>query len=142
MDMTDLQIREQVMKNWDCEKVYDQEIRQTLEERFEFQYPCYYLAEMPVKVSVSELKKRSWQDEEQEETVFFQKEFVPLVPRFAAEEQTVRGAAKGTAYHQVMECLDYTGDNSFEGIKKQISHLEEMGKMSKEEAGVFILKTF
>ena len=62
VDMTDLQIREQVMKNWDCEKVYDQEIRQTLEERFEFQYPCYYLAEMPVKVSVSELKKRSWQD--------------------------------------------------------------------------------
>lgn len=134
VDMTDLQIREQVMKNWDCEKVYDQEIRQTLEERFEFQYPCYYLAEMPVKVSVSELKKRSWQDEEQEETVFFQKEFVPLVPRFAAEEQTVRGAAKGTAYHQVMECLDYTGDNSFEGIRKQISRLEEMGKMSPEEA--------
>ena len=134
VDMTDLQIREQVMKNWDCEKVYDQEIRQTLEERFEFQYPCYYLAGMPVKVSVSELKKRSWQDEEQEETVFFQKEFVPLVPRFAAEEQTVRGAAKGTAYHQVMECLDYTGDNSFEGIRKQISRLEEMGKMSPEEA--------
>ena len=58
VDMTDLQIREQVMKNWDCEKVYDQEIRQALEERFEFQYPCYYLAEMPVKVSVSELKKK------------------------------------------------------------------------------------
>ena len=53
------------------EKVYDQEIRQTLEERFEFQYPCYYLAGMPVKVSVSELEKRSWQDEEQEETVVF-----------------------------------------------------------------------
>ena len=140
VDMTDLQIREQVMKNWDCEKVYDQEIRQTLEERFEFQYPCYYLAEMPVKVSVSELKKRSWQDEEQEETVFFQKEFVPLVPRFAAEEQTVRGAAKGTAYHQVMECLDYTGDNSFEGIRKQISRLEEMGKMSPEEAECIYIK--
>ena len=140
VDMTDLQIREQVMKNWDCEKVYDQEIRQTLEERFEFQYPCYYLAGMPVKVSVSELKKRSWQDEEQEETVFFQKEFVPLVPRFAAEEQTVRGAAKGTAYHQVMECLDYTGDNSFEGIRKQISRLEEMGKMSPEEAECIYIK--
>ena len=140
VDMTDFQIREQVIKNWDCEKVYDQEIRQALEERFEFQYPCGYLAEMPVKVSVSELKKRSWQDEEQEETVFFQKEFVPLVPRFAAEDQTVRGAAKGTAYHQVMECLDYTGDNSFEGIKKQISHLEEMGKMSKEEAGCIYIK--
>ena len=33
-----------------------------------------------------------------------------------------------------MECLDYTGDNSFEGIRKQISRLEEMGKMSPEEA--------
>ena len=59
VDMTDFQIREQVIKNWDCEKVYDQEIRQALEERFEFQYPCDYLAEMPVKVSVSELKKRA-----------------------------------------------------------------------------------
>ena len=104
-----------------------------------FSIPVNYLAEMPVKVSVSELKKRSWQDEEQEETVFFQKEFVPLVPRFAAEEQTVRGAAKGTAYHQVMECLDYTGDNSFEGIRKQISRLEEMGKNeSGKKQNVFI----
>ena len=67
----DSQIQEEILKNWDCEKTYDVQIKEALEERFGFVYPYEYLKEIPVKVSVSELKKRSYAgDSEREESLF------------------------------------------------------------------------
>ena len=77
VSLSDAQIREELLKNWDCEEVYDKEIRDVLEERFSFVYPYDYLREMPVKVSVSELKKRSRQGEmEKEEALFYEPDIV------------------------------------------------------------------
>ena len=44
------QIQEEVLKNWDCDRVFDETIRKELEERFGFSYPYEYLKEIPVKV--------------------------------------------------------------------------------------------
>ena len=46
--MSGNQIREEILKNWDQEKVYDEKIRRMIRERFEFRYPYEYLREMPV----------------------------------------------------------------------------------------------
>ena len=142
VDMTEQQIREQVLKNWDCSKIYDRQIHDILEKRFDFRYPYSYLEELPVKVSVSDLKKRSWQDEmEIEENTLAEPDIVPLVPRFISEEsQSCRGAARGTAYHRVMECLDYKRTGSYEEIKAQIIHLEEQKKLTEEEAASIYIK--
>ena len=142
VDMTEQQIREQVLKNWDCSKIYDRQIHDILEKRFDFRYPYSYLEELPVKVSVSDLKKRSWQDEmEIEENTLAEPDTVPLVPRFISEEsQSCRGAARGTAYHRVMECLDYKRTGSYEEIKAQIIHLEEQKKLTEEEAASIYIK--
>lgn len=142
VDMTDFQIRERMLKEWDCNKVYDQEIRDVLEERFGFTYPYSFLQEMPVKVSVSELKKRSWQDQqEKEEAVFLEPDIVPLVPRFAAGElETNQAAARGTAYHRVMECLDYQKAGSFGEIREQLQKLTEQKKMTPEETACIYIK--
>ena len=142
VDMTEQQIREQVLKNWDSSKIYDRQIHDILEKRFDFRYPYSYLEELPVKVSVSDLKKRSWQDEmEIEENTLAEPDTVPLVPRFISEEsQSCRGAARGTAYHRVMECLDYKRTGSYEEIKAQIIHLEEQKKLTEEEAASIYIK--
>ena len=95
------QMNQERLKNWDCEAVYDEEIRRRIKERFDYQYPYGYLAEIPAKVSVSELKKRSYQGEyDREEAMFFEPDIIPLVPRFVEEkEEEYVGAARGTAYH-------------------------------------------
>ncbi len=41
------------------------------------------------------------------EVVFEEPEVVPLLPKFMTEEETLTGAPRGTAYHRVMELLDF-----------------------------------
>ena len=57
------QMQEEYLKNWDENKVYDEAVKEEIEKRFSFVYPYKYLEDIPVKVSVSDLKKRSWHDE-------------------------------------------------------------------------------
>lgn len=134
------QMQEEYLKNWDVNKVYDKEIREEIEKRFSFVYPYKYLEEIPVKVSVSDLKKRSWHDEsELEENISVsaeqqEEEQEAPVPAFMAEKQEeYKGAARGTAYHRVMECLDYTEVDSEEQLQVQLQRLLESQKMTEQE---------
>ena len=52
------QMEDDILDNWDCEKIVDPEIRAELEKRFGFVYPYEYRKDIPVKVSVSDLKRR------------------------------------------------------------------------------------
>ena len=62
-------------------------------------------------------------------------EFVPIVPAFMQrEEKVLQGAARGTAYHKILECLDFTRAESEEQVQAQIEALQEENKMSREEA--------
>ena len=61
------------MRNWDAFRIYDEEVHKVLQERFAFMYIHMDISEdLPVKVSVSELKKRSYAEEQdKEEAVVF-----------------------------------------------------------------------
>ncbi len=130
------QMLEEYLKEWDAEKVYDEETRNMIEKRFSYQYPYDYLKAIPVKVSVSELKKRSYGGEnDREDSLFFEPDIVPLIPRFVAEkEKEYTGAERGTAYHKLMECLDYARVDSEKAIREQIDRLLEQQKMDGAEA--------
>ena len=130
------EICREIMVNWDPNQVYDEKIRQELSERFAFSYPFEHLKEIPVKVSVSELKKRGSHEEwEVEENVYFEPDIVPLIPDFVEKKvEQYTGAARGTAYHRVMECLDYGKTDTAEELKLQIQTLTEQKKMREEEA--------
>lgn len=130
------QIQEEVLKNWDCTRVFDENIRTELEERFGFVYPYGYLREIPVKVSVSELKKRSWHGEyEKEESLYLEPDIIPLIPRFMSEtEEEYTGAARGTAYHRVMECIWYDKTDTDQELREQIELLQEQKKLGEAEA--------
>ena len=137
LEQTDLQFREKIIMDWDADKVYDEEIRKIINERFGFTYPYEYLRELPVKLSVSELKKRNYHsDDEREEAVHFEPDIIPLIPEFISGENNdeYKGAARGTAYHRLMECLDYNRVGSREDIKEQLAGLVLDKKMSEEEA--------
>ncbi|MBU5481179.1 helicase-exonuclease AddAB subunit AddA [Blautia sp. MSJ-19] len=136
LDQTDSQMQEKLLKEWDSSRIYEKEIHEILAERFSFQYPYDYLKELPVKVSVSELKKRSWQGEaEKEEAVFYETDVEEIIPAFiSGVKEEYRGAARGTAYHRLMECLDYANAENARQIQKQIRQLVDTKKMSQEEA--------
>ena len=56
------------------------------------------------------------------------------VPGFMkASGEEYRGAARGTAYHRVMECLDYLQVETDEQLKKQLERLVESQKLSEQE---------
>ena len=133
------QMEDDILDNWDCEKIVDPEIRAELEKRFGFVYPYEYRKDIPVKVSVSDLKKKSYhEDTDIEEAVYFEPDIVPLVPRFIEEkketEEAFTGSARGTAYHRVMECLEYNKTDSAQLLKEQIDALVQSKKMSEAEA--------
>ena len=57
------------------------------------------------------------------------------VPAFMAEKQEeYKGAARGTAYHRVMECLDYAEADTEEQLRAQLKRLLESQKMTEQEA--------
>ena len=140
LDQVQREMRKEELENWDTEKVYDSQIRQELERRFSFQYGFDYLRELPVKVSVSELKKRRFHDEEELESAVSYEEteedFVPWVPEFMKEkqEETYTGASRGTAYHRVMECLDYTKVDEPDQIRRQLRQMTDEKKLTYKEA--------
>lgn len=136
------QMQEEYIKEWDPEAVFDEQIRETIAERFTYQYPYGFLKAIPVKVSVSELKKRSWSGEcDREESLFFEPDIIPLIPRFAAEkEEEYTGAARGTAYHRLMECLDYAHVDSEEAVRNQITCLLSQQKLEPAEAECISVK--
>ena len=56
------------------------------------------------------------------------------IPAFMTETQEeYKGAARGTAYHRVMECLDYTEVDSEEQLQVQLNRLLEGQKMTEQE---------
>ena len=126
------------LKNTDADEVTDAGIRRELEERFAFRYPHENLAGIPVKMTVSELKKRSYHEEDEIETSTGEEEpVIPLIPAFLQEEQEeiLAGSSRGTAYHRVMECLDYSaGTGTDEEIRGQIERLLEEKKLGRAEA--------
>ena len=130
------QMQEEILKNWNPEQIYDAKVREEIEERFSYVYPFRYLEDIPVKVSVSELKKRGWQDNEVLQMVPEDTETeaeMPVPGFMKASGEEYRGAARGTAYHRVMECLDYLQVETDGQLKKQLERLVESQKLSEQE---------
>ena len=139
MEQAEREMKKETLENWNPGRVFDSEIREEIQRRFSFVYPYQYLEDLPVKVSVSELKKRSYHSEQDlEETVDYEteEEIQPLVPRFIEEkkEEGYTGALRGTAYHRVMECLDYQKTANRDEIRRQLREWVDARKMERKEA--------
>ncbi|HIU74318.1 MAG TPA: helicase-exonuclease AddAB subunit AddA [Candidatus Pelethocola excrementipullorum] len=138
LSQMDRVVKKQELLNWDVELVRDAKTQELLEERFSYKYPHEELAAIPVKMTVSELKRAG--EEEPGEELYYTPDMVPLIPKFVKGEETVlEGAARGTVYHKVMECLDYSRlinslDEPTMELKGQLQEMISQEKLSEEDA--------
>lgn len=135
LEETQLRIEEAKEKerllSWDCTRVYDQDLQKEIEESFSYVYPYEAQALVPSKLTVSEVKRMQEPVEEESQPFYEQKPAEDYVPVFMREEEeSPRGAARGTIYHTILENLDYLRTDSLKEIKAQIEELVQQGKLT------------
>lgn len=74
---------------------------------FEYQYPYRDVLTLRTKYSVSDLKHRAMEENEELEAKVVPPDMNKPVPRFIKEPDAVSGTFMGNAYHKVFELLDY-----------------------------------
>ena len=57
-----------------------------------------------------------------------------LVPRFLEETEGLTGAARGTAYHRLLELLPFTAGNSTSEVREAVEALERQGLLPEHTA--------
>lgn len=136
-------------------EVFDAGITE-LSDQLAFVYPHENLRDLYTKTSVSELKMaamhKAYEKQSQEETpvsLFPTEEIIPYIPNFAKESREVSGAARGSAYHRLLELLDYAklmeeqevnGNEHAAYIQKSIEQFVESGRITQEEVDMVNLK--
>lgn len=129
-------LREELL-HWDSHTVYDGNARSVIEERFTYQYPYEDRRDIPVKVSVSELKKQHMEEEDALQ-IFQETEIQPVIPEFIKEEtektKGMAGAARGTAYHAFMERIDLNRCENEDQVRNQITFAKEKNFLTEAEA--------
>lgn len=134
-------ITKEMLQHWDVEAVYDAEMKEQIAAQFSYVYPYECSQVIKQKLSVSELKKRAYMEEGEEgENVFKEEEVIPLLPKFLQEEEELTGASKGTAYHKVLEILDFTKDYDEEMLAKSIEDFVAEGYLTEEMAACICVK--
>lgn len=120
-----------------------------LEEQLSFVYPHENLRELYTKTSVSELKMaamhKAYEKESLEEAavpLFPTEEITPYIPNFAKESREVSGSDRGSAYHRLLELLDYpevikqrsiSVQNGSSYMKNNVEQFIDSGRMTREE---------
>jgi len=128
-------LKKDALLQWDVDKVYDQDTKAQIEEQFSYEYPYKQSQMMKQKFSVSELKKLAYEEEAEENgEILYEEEIVPLLPKFLAEEEKegLTGALRGTAYHRLLELIDFSKEYTYDSLKETINMFCEAEKMDDE----------
>lgn len=120
---------ENLLINFDCSSV-DKEIERRLDFRYKFRESTLIKSNF----SVSELKKKNFEQVPIIDTEeLFKEDICNIKPKFLQEERGLTAAEKGTAIHFVMQKVDLSRVNTVEEIKEQLKEFVDMELLSKEE---------
>lgn len=112
----------------------NEEAKKILNEQLNYCYPYKEKDSIPSKISVSELKRRH-SEEDQESLLFYpdrkEQKQEETIPRFMKEETQVSGADRGTIYHKVMECLEFDRP-----IEQELLRMKKTGLLTEKECSV------
>lgn len=119
---------------------YVRQWQEMFEERFAYVYP-WNLAELYTKTTVSELKMEKMTEASEGAAHLFDTEIKEAyVPRFCREEEKFTGSVRGSAFHRVMELLDFADipealskKEMTEMVNKLLERFTDSGKMTQEE---------
>ncbi len=140
---TDEMLKKGELLLWNSNEVYDKKWHELFKESFSYEYPYQGEGNIPVKLTVSEVKRMQKEDMEESVLLLEEKEREEIVPLFMQEPKAeLKGAAKGTLYHRIWENLDYAKIDTKEQIEEQINKMRETGKLTKEEREVVWIPDF
>ncbi len=122
----------ELLNSWDDERIYDEKMKGQLEIQFGYQYPYARAQRLKQKMTVSELKKRTYLEEEAGELMYDEADVIPLLPRFLQEDKELTGASRGTAYHKLLELIDFSKQYDEVTLKKLMEEQKRSGKLSEE----------
>ncbi len=89
-------------------KASDRSLADEISKRFEFEYPYAALSKLYTKTTVSELKMAAIKEETDESFHPFEEtESEEYIPVFAGGNVSVKGTDRGTAYHNILELLEF-----------------------------------
>lgn len=120
------------------DQVYDEELAAELEHHLTYEYGHLADVGLHTKATVSELKRagqpvEEFSEEEQPVDLFAQ--WKSTGQQEQPEKQVMdRAAKRGTAYHRVLELLDFTTAVSLKDVQNQIQEMVTSGKISEENA--------
>lgn len=108
-------------------------------ERFSYVYPRN-LSGLYTKTTVSELKQERMTETSEGAAPLFEKEKEPYIPRFCSMEKKMSGAARGSAFHRLMELFDFTAfltiktkEDMTQIVNDSIERFHAAGKLSELE---------
>lgn len=135
-----------LLKNWDIDKVYDKDILSAIEEQLNYNYPYLGEQKLPVKVSVTEIKRIAAQKAAilagEEDSVVENNYYVAPKAHFMKDVSKISNTERGTLYHFILEHLPYSKLNNNFDFDKFIFDMCDNGYITKEEAEIINKKKF
>ncbi|NLA86698.1 MAG: helicase-exonuclease AddAB subunit AddA, partial [Clostridiales bacterium] len=111
---------------------------EVLRKRLDFQYPYQRAAQIPSKLTATELKGRyaDYEAAEDAETTDSAKKrrLTGLRPRFITKRTALTPTERGTALHLAMQFIDYSKCGNIDGIRDELLRLEEKCFISAQQA--------
>ncbi len=134
----DVMVDEVMLNNFDTNITYDKTIHEMLS--FMDEHQAQEELEIPTKLSVSELKKRSMEESTEEGFTVLAGDALENqspVPSFAREDteedQALAGAGYGTVWHQVMAGLCFSAVRTEQDLEGALEDLAESGRVRAED---------
>ena len=136
-----------LLKNWDIQTVYNENLYKEIERQLNYKYPYYSGQKIPVKISVTEIMRIAEQKAEiiagDEDNILTERNYdITPKARFMKDSSKISNAEKGTLYHLVMEHLPYGKLNDEFDFKGFITEMADSGYMTEEEASVIDTRKF
>lgn len=132
------QITREDIRAMDIHTVYDSQMKEKLSESFSFCYPYLEESGWSRKFTVSELKRRAYEPETAKEETdgeqLYKEDPEDIIPAFMKEEVAVEGASRGTAYHRILELLDFTATYTEKELNTAIASFVKENKITDEAA--------
>lgn len=122
------------LRSLETDVVYDEQTCKDLQEQMNYRYPHQKAGELNQKMSVSELKKRAYMEEEGGTFLYEEEEVIPLLPKFLQGQEMLTGASRGSAYHRFLELLHYAKEQNEETIVNELEQCVLGGYMTEEMA--------
>ncbi len=112
----------------------DEKLVERVSQTFAFTYPHKNLEKLFTKTTVSELKKAAAHEIEEDGSAPLFAPTTPskIIPKFISDEEEITGTQRGSAYHRVMELLDFSKEYSKEAYEEALAHFVTTKKITKE----------